>query len=124
MPATAQIAIATVGIDIGKNSFHIVGLDDRGTWSSRAFAAGETQNPSVQSRRHNAQRSFQALLEPTKIVDMAASGIPKMFSCRVRAQLLGVALFTAIIFVSSNEMLAPQMQSPPSVSSPGKASSA
>ena len=30
MPATAQIAIAVVGIDIGKNSFHIVGLDDRG----------------------------------------------------------------------------------------------
>ena len=30
MPATAQIAIAVVGIDIGKNSFHIIGLDDRG----------------------------------------------------------------------------------------------
>src|SRR5438445_13880814 len=30
MPATAQSAIAVVGIDIGKNSFHIVGHDDRG----------------------------------------------------------------------------------------------
>jgi transposase len=30
MPATAQTAIAVVGIDIGKNSFHIVGPDDRG----------------------------------------------------------------------------------------------
>src|SRR5881396_2386335 len=30
MPATAQSAIAVVGIDIGRNSFHIVGLDDRG----------------------------------------------------------------------------------------------
>jgi transposase len=30
MPATAHTAIAVVGIDIGKNSFHIVGLDDRG----------------------------------------------------------------------------------------------
>src|SRR5918996_2206983 len=30
MPATSQTAIAVVGIDIGKNSFHIVGLDDRG----------------------------------------------------------------------------------------------
>jgi transposase len=30
MPATAQISIAIVGIDIGKNSFHIVALDDRG----------------------------------------------------------------------------------------------
>src|ERR1700751_5920072 len=27
---TAQNAIAVVGIDIGKNSFHIVALDDRG----------------------------------------------------------------------------------------------
>ena len=31
MPATAaQNAIAVVGIDLGKNSFHIVALDDRG----------------------------------------------------------------------------------------------
>ena len=26
----AQNAIAVVGVDIGKNSFHVVGLDDRG----------------------------------------------------------------------------------------------
>jgi uncharacterized protein len=45
---------------------------------------------------------------------MAASGIPKMFSYRVRAQLLGAALFTATIFVSPNEMLA-QQTSPPGV---------
>ena len=30
MAATAQSAIAVIGIDIGKNSFHVVGLDDRG----------------------------------------------------------------------------------------------
>ena len=30
MAATAQSAIAVIGIDIGKNSFHIVGLDHRG----------------------------------------------------------------------------------------------
>jgi transposase len=30
MSATARTAIAVIGIDIGKNSFHIVGLDDRG----------------------------------------------------------------------------------------------
>ena len=29
MATTAQIAIAVIGIDIGKNSFHIVGLDHR-----------------------------------------------------------------------------------------------
>ena len=30
MPETAQQLIAVVGIDIGKNSFHVVGLDRRG----------------------------------------------------------------------------------------------
>jgi transposase len=30
MPATVQTAVAVIGIDIGKNSFHIVGLDNRG----------------------------------------------------------------------------------------------
>jgi transposase len=30
MPTTAPTAIAVIGIDIGKNSFHLVGLDDRG----------------------------------------------------------------------------------------------
>ena len=30
MAATSQSAIAVIGIDIGKNSFHVVGLDDRG----------------------------------------------------------------------------------------------
>ena len=30
MSQTAQTAIAVIGIDIGKNSFHIVGHDERG----------------------------------------------------------------------------------------------
>jgi transposase len=30
MTATAKSAIAVIGIDIGKNSFHVVGLDGRG----------------------------------------------------------------------------------------------
>ncbi len=30
MPATTPTAIAVIGIDIGKNSFHIIGLDSRG----------------------------------------------------------------------------------------------
>ena len=30
MAATAQSAIAVIGIDVGKNSFHVVGLDGRG----------------------------------------------------------------------------------------------
>jgi transposase len=30
MATTAQSAIAVIGIDIGKNWFHVVGLDGRG----------------------------------------------------------------------------------------------
>ena len=30
MPATVQTAIAVIGIEIGKNTFHIVGLDGLG----------------------------------------------------------------------------------------------
>ena len=30
MPEKLNTAVAVVGIDIGKNSFHVVGLDDRG----------------------------------------------------------------------------------------------
>ena len=30
MPRSTNLAGATMGIDIGKNSFHIVGLDQRG----------------------------------------------------------------------------------------------
>jgi hypothetical protein len=30
MPRTPNIAIPVIGIDIGKTSFHVVGLDSRG----------------------------------------------------------------------------------------------
>jgi predicted NBD/HSP70 family sugar kinase len=66
MPATAQTAIAVIGIDIGKNSFHIVGLDDRGTivlcqkWSRSSESHDGTGRPCSEidgfsthySRRH------------------------------------------------------------------------
>jgi transposase len=35
MPQTANTAIAVIGIDIGKNSFHVVGHDVRGGMSRR-----------------------------------------------------------------------------------------
>ncbi len=35
MPEKLNIAIAVIGIDIGKNSFHIVGLDQRGAIALR-----------------------------------------------------------------------------------------
>jgi hypothetical protein len=41
----AQNAIAVVGVDIGKNSFHVVGLDDRGAMSGIACAAKASDNP-------------------------------------------------------------------------------
>jgi len=31
MPHKLNSGIAVIGIDIGKNSFHVVGCDDRGT---------------------------------------------------------------------------------------------
>jgi len=30
MPRSTNLSVATMGIDIGKNSFHVVGLDQRG----------------------------------------------------------------------------------------------
>ena len=39
MAATAQNAIAVIGIDIGKNSFHVVGLDGRGAIVLRQMVA-------------------------------------------------------------------------------------
>lgn len=35
MPRSASTAIVVVGIDIGKNSFHVVGLDQRGAIALR-----------------------------------------------------------------------------------------
>jgi transposase len=52
MPARAQTAVAVIGIDIGKNSFHIVGLDDRGAivlrqkWSRSQVEARFANMPS------------------------------------------------------------------------------
>jgi hypothetical protein len=54
MPATAQTAVAVIGIDIGKNSFHVVGLDSglmhRSKWhvysiTSSAMAREGEQTP-------------------------------------------------------------------------------
>ena len=51
MSATAaQNVIAVVGIDIGKNSFHVIALDDRGAivlrqkWSRGQVSQSETQS--------------------------------------------------------------------------------
>ena len=62
MPATSQTAIAVVGIDIGKNSFHIVGLDDRGAivlrqkWSRGQVEARLANMPRVPDRHGSLRR--------------------------------------------------------------------
>ena len=64
MSATAQSAIAVIGIDIGKNSFHIVGLDGRGAivlrqkWS-RGYSTLEA------TRAHAAQIATDLAKEPS-----------------------------------------------------------
>jgi hypothetical protein len=57
MPATApQTAIAVVGIDIGKNSFHIVGFDNRGAIVLRQkWSRGQ-----VETRFANMRRAWSA----------------------------------------------------------------
>ena len=48
MAATAQSAIAVIGIDIGKNSFHVVGLDGRGVI---VFPKGIRNGKTIDSKR-------------------------------------------------------------------------
>ncbi len=43
MSPTLKTAIAVVGIDIGKNSFHVVGLDQRGAIVLRAASVAWAQ---------------------------------------------------------------------------------
>jgi hypothetical protein len=40
MPKTASAEIAVIGIDIGKNSFHVVGHDSRGKARHEHFVSG------------------------------------------------------------------------------------
>jgi transposase len=85
MSATAaQNAIAVVGIDIGKNSFHIVALDDRGAivlrqkWRSQVEARFANMPPCLIGmeacvRAHHLSRKLKAFghdarLMPAKYV--------------------------------------------------------
>jgi hypothetical protein len=47
MSQTAQTAVAIIGIDIGKNSFHIVGHDERGAIVAIAFLRIELKDISL-----------------------------------------------------------------------------
>jgi len=83
---TLKTAVAVVGIDIGKNSFHIVGLDERGAIALRQMVAWPVGIPICQRaalphrhgglrrrRAHHVNRRFRALghdarLTPPKYV--------------------------------------------------------
>jgi hypothetical protein len=61
MSAKFNYEIAVIGIDIGKNSFHVVGLDRRGAivlrqkWSRRIMATCGDQHETVPDRVVEAQ---------------------------------------------------------------------
>jgi transposase len=96
MPATApQTAIAIVGIDIGKNSFHIIGLDNRGAivlrqkWSRSQIEARFANMPpclvGVEAcvGAHHLSRRLKALghdarLMPAKYVRSGGRDLPRL----------------------------------------------
>ena len=49
MSQTLNTSIAVVGIDIGKNSFHLVGQDQRGAITAAEVVAWPGRNPARQS---------------------------------------------------------------------------
>jgi len=52
MSNKSNATIATIGIDVGKNSFHVVGLDQRGAIVPRQkWSRGESKRGSPQCRR-------------------------------------------------------------------------
>jgi hypothetical protein len=87
MPATTQTAISVIGIDIGKNSFHIVGLDDRGTLraTSGREQSQQTNSFAVGTRvtSRPPHRSVQAAFPHTA----PTSGVDGV-RCRMRANAL------------------------------------
>ena len=62
MSEKPNTAIAVIGIDIGKNSFHMVGLDDRGAivlrqkWSRGQVEARLANIPAVPDRHGGLRR--------------------------------------------------------------------
>jgi hypothetical protein len=64
MPSTTGLsAIAVVGIDIGKNSFHIVVLDNRGAIVLRQkWSRGQVEARSVEDPRDPVPRNSSALI--------------------------------------------------------------
>ena len=70
MPKTATTNIAVIGIDIGKNSFHVVGHDKRGAIVLRQkWSRGQIEARLADSRRLQAgtkERPSARTIEPTR----------------------------------------------------------
>jgi transposase len=83
MPATtAQNAIAVVGVDIGKNSFHIVALDDRGAivlrqkWSRSQMEARFANMPPCLIVWLKRRMAVAIIAEPTALFLAPAFRLP------------------------------------------------
>jgi transposase len=102
MPATARTAIAVVGIDIGKDSFHIVGLDDRGAialrqkWSRNQVKARFASMPpcliGMEARvgAHHLSRKLNALGHDARLV-LQRTFFPLVEAHRDKAFVVSVA---------------------------------
>ena len=62
MSQTPNTAIAVIGIDIGKNSFHVVGLDDRGAIEVRVGRQADIQ--SCLNNRRTILSAFESKQRP------------------------------------------------------------
>ena len=63
MSNKSNATVATMGIDIGKNSFHVVGLDQRGAIAARAAAdaARADRRDAQHLARSRARQSFRPI---------------------------------------------------------------
>jgi hypothetical protein len=63
MPRSTNLSVAAMGIDIGKNSFHVVGLDQRGAivvrqrWTRSQIRARLANMPPLLDRHGGLRRS-------------------------------------------------------------------
>ena len=68
MPRSTNLSVATMGIDIGKNSFHVVGLDQRGAivvrqrWT-RSQIRAQLANMPPPNRIAKGKRTISAMLK-------------------------------------------------------------
>ena len=70
MPATAQTAIAVIGIDIGKNSFHVVGQELHKIANGRGIAILIIHLRPVPAEAEPGEVALQARMLPVEKLDL------------------------------------------------------